>query len=220
MHNAAVIRIGGQAGPCDHAKAFTLFTAAAERGLRDSQFNLAILHERGLGTTADKAEAYLLVPPRRPPGRRRRRGARRHAGQVTRRPPNAPASTRSLPPGRRSPATTAPMSWRSPIPPGRNRTPPCSLSSAAVPLSRRQPAADDLVAEAQQLLARARLQCRHARRQAGQPHRRRAPPVPAAVGPRGDGRGHARGAGRDARHRPADFRPLVLRRATGQIAAP
>ena len=43
----------------DYARAFALFTAAAERGLRDSQFNLAILYERGLGTGADKAEAYF-----------------------------------------------------------------------------------------------------------------------------------------------------------------
>ena len=59
MHNAAVLIVSGQPKTADHAKAFTLFSGAAERGLRDSQFNLAILYERGLGTTASKAEAYF-----------------------------------------------------------------------------------------------------------------------------------------------------------------
>jgi localization factor PodJL len=35
-----------------------LFRQAAERGVRDSQFNLAILHARGLGVPQDLVEAY------------------------------------------------------------------------------------------------------------------------------------------------------------------
>ena len=34
------------------------FTEAAERGLADSQFNLAVLHENGLGVAKDDKEAY------------------------------------------------------------------------------------------------------------------------------------------------------------------
>jgi len=34
------------------------FTEAAERGLPDSQFNLAVLHENGLGVAKDDKEAY------------------------------------------------------------------------------------------------------------------------------------------------------------------
>jgi localization factor PodJL len=59
MYNAAVILVSDPARKGDHPKAFSLFSAAAERGLRDSQFNLAILHERGMGTKKDKAEAVF-----------------------------------------------------------------------------------------------------------------------------------------------------------------
>ena len=42
----------------DLEKASALFRKAAERGVRDSQFNLAILHARGLGVPQDLVEAY------------------------------------------------------------------------------------------------------------------------------------------------------------------
>jgi localization factor PodJL len=120
MHNAAVISIGGQAGPADHGRALALFSAAAERGLRDSQFNLAILHERGLGTREDKAEAvfwYRLAALQGDSDAAERAAAlsRPWALKCSR------VLRRACPPGRRSPATTPPMSWRSSILPGRNR---------------------------------------------------------------------------------------------------
>ena len=59
MHNAAVLLSSEQAGKPVYDRAFTLFTSAAKHGLRDSQFNLAVFHERGLGTKADPAEAYF-----------------------------------------------------------------------------------------------------------------------------------------------------------------
>ena len=59
MHNAAVIAAGNQAGTPNYDKAFRWFKAAAERGLHDSQFNLAVLYERGLGTRVDTKEAFF-----------------------------------------------------------------------------------------------------------------------------------------------------------------
>ena len=59
MHNAAVIAAGDKAGPPISSRAFRWFKAAAERGFSDSQFNLAILYERGLGTVASMADAYV-----------------------------------------------------------------------------------------------------------------------------------------------------------------
>ncbi|MFN4141825.1 MAG: hypothetical protein ACK4HL_08265, partial [Aestuariivirga sp.] len=59
MHNAAVIAAGTLLGTPNYDKAFRLFKEAAEYGLHDSQFNLAVLYERGLGTGIDAAEAWL-----------------------------------------------------------------------------------------------------------------------------------------------------------------
>jgi localization factor PodJL len=59
MHNAAVIAAGNDAGKPDYAKAFKYFSLAAEHGLKDSQFNLAILFERGLGVQAKPSEALF-----------------------------------------------------------------------------------------------------------------------------------------------------------------
>jgi localization factor PodJL len=58
MHNLAVLiaRKDG-AGP-DYATAATWFREAAERGLADSQYNLGVLCETGLGVPKDVAEAY------------------------------------------------------------------------------------------------------------------------------------------------------------------
>jgi localization factor PodJL len=46
-------------GTPNYDKAFRWFSKAAERGLKDSQFNLAVLYERGLGTKTDRAEALF-----------------------------------------------------------------------------------------------------------------------------------------------------------------
>jgi localization factor PodJL len=59
MHNAAVIAASNEAGKPDYDKAFRWFKAAAEHGLQDSQFNLAVLYQRGLGTQANPQEAYF-----------------------------------------------------------------------------------------------------------------------------------------------------------------
>ena len=60
----------------DLEKASGLFRQAAERGVRDSQFNLAILHARGLGVPQDLVEAYKWFADR---GELRRRGIRQAA---------------------------------------------------------------------------------------------------------------------------------------------
>ena len=42
-----------------NAKAATWFRRAAEFGLVDSQFNLGIMYDQGIGVTADKSEAFF-----------------------------------------------------------------------------------------------------------------------------------------------------------------
>jgi localization factor PodJL len=56
MHNLAVLAAG--AGTPDYTKAALWFTAAAEHGLGDSHFNLAILYQHGLGVEKNEAQAY------------------------------------------------------------------------------------------------------------------------------------------------------------------
>jgi localization factor PodJL len=58
MHNLAVLTIGQEPRPGDYATAARWFTAAANRGLVDSQFNLGLLCEDGLGVARDLAAAY------------------------------------------------------------------------------------------------------------------------------------------------------------------
>lgn len=59
MHNLAVIAAGTQNGQTpDYPTAIQWFTAAAERGLADSQFNLGVLYENGLGIGRDQVAAY------------------------------------------------------------------------------------------------------------------------------------------------------------------
>ena len=53
MHNLAVLYAEGAGGEPDLEQAAELFRQAAEHGVRDSQFNLAILHARGLGVPQD-----------------------------------------------------------------------------------------------------------------------------------------------------------------------
>lgn len=59
MHNLAVLIAEGAAGKPDYASAAQWFRAAAEHGVRDSQYNFAILNARGLGTAQDMVQSYL-----------------------------------------------------------------------------------------------------------------------------------------------------------------
>jgi localization factor PodJL len=58
MHNLAVLRIDASSRR-DYAQAASWFRKAAERGLKDSQFNLAVLHERGLGVPRNPENAVF-----------------------------------------------------------------------------------------------------------------------------------------------------------------
>jgi len=58
MHNLAVLAAGAQSGGPDYRTAATWFQTAAEHGLADSQFNLGVLLENGLGVEKNLAQAY------------------------------------------------------------------------------------------------------------------------------------------------------------------
>ena len=59
MHNLATLYAAGTAtGDADYQRAFPLFEQAAELGLVDSQFNLAVLLVNGLGAKQNLSEAY------------------------------------------------------------------------------------------------------------------------------------------------------------------
>jgi localization factor PodJL len=58
MHNLAVLKTDAS-GQRDYVLAASWFRKAAERGLRDSQFNLAVLHEQGLGVPKNPADAVF-----------------------------------------------------------------------------------------------------------------------------------------------------------------
>jgi localization factor PodJL len=60
MHNLAVMlaESGAAGGKPDYTSAATWFRKAAEYGVRDSQYNLAVLQARGLGVTQDLNQAY------------------------------------------------------------------------------------------------------------------------------------------------------------------
>jgi TPR repeat protein len=57
MHNLAVLSIAGGKS-ANYLTAAKWFAKAAEHGLRDSQYNLGILYEHGLGVAKNPAEAY------------------------------------------------------------------------------------------------------------------------------------------------------------------
>lgn len=57
MHNLAVLASGSSGSP-DYSEAVTWFTKAAEHNLPDSQFNLAVLYQNGLGVETDIKAAY------------------------------------------------------------------------------------------------------------------------------------------------------------------
>lgn len=56
IHNLAVLHVS-RAKP-DYAQAAKLFSESAAHGLSDSQYNLAMLYESGLGVPRDLKEAY------------------------------------------------------------------------------------------------------------------------------------------------------------------
>lgn len=58
MHNLAVLKIDAS-GRRDYEQAASWFRKAAERGLKDSQFNLAVLHEQGLGVPRNPENAVF-----------------------------------------------------------------------------------------------------------------------------------------------------------------
>ena len=57
MHNLAVLLASRSPKP-DYKSAARWFTAAADYGLGDSQFNLAVLYENGMGVEKDQQQAY------------------------------------------------------------------------------------------------------------------------------------------------------------------
>lgn len=57
MHNLAVLAAGNETAP-DYKTALNWFLSAAEHGLADSQFNLGVLYEHGLGVAVDRIAAY------------------------------------------------------------------------------------------------------------------------------------------------------------------
>lgn len=60
MHNLAVMLAeGGEGGKPDYAGASEWFRKAGELGVRDSQFNLAILYARGLGVNQSLVQSYV-----------------------------------------------------------------------------------------------------------------------------------------------------------------
>ena len=58
MHNLAVMMSEGVDGAPDHGKAFEWFLAAANCGVKDSQYNLGVIYARGLGPAQDLVESY------------------------------------------------------------------------------------------------------------------------------------------------------------------
>src|SRR3712207_652978 len=59
MHNLAVLLAeGGPDGKPDYAAAAEQFRKAAEHGIKDSQFNLAVLLARGLGVSQNLGRSY------------------------------------------------------------------------------------------------------------------------------------------------------------------
>ncbi len=58
MHNLGVL-LSAQDTPQDYEEAARWFMSAAAAGLTDSQFNLALLYERGLGLEQDNRKAYF-----------------------------------------------------------------------------------------------------------------------------------------------------------------
>ncbi len=61
MHNLAVLSANQSDKSPDYATAAHWFEEAAKHGLADSQFNLAVLYENGLGVTRDMKQAFMWL---------------------------------------------------------------------------------------------------------------------------------------------------------------
>ncbi|MEL7481730.1 MAG: SEL1-like repeat protein [Pseudomonadota bacterium] len=59
MHDLAVYQTNGEGGPQSYANAAAWYRKAAEFGVVDSQFNLAVFYQDGLGISPDLAEALF-----------------------------------------------------------------------------------------------------------------------------------------------------------------
>ncbi len=58
MHNLAVLAAEGNDGKADYYAASRWFRMAADRNVRDSQYNLGVLYARGAGVEKNFAESY------------------------------------------------------------------------------------------------------------------------------------------------------------------
>ncbi len=61
MHNLAVLAANQSDQSPDYTTAAQWFEQAAQRGLPDSQFNLAVLYENGLGVKRDPSRAFMWL---------------------------------------------------------------------------------------------------------------------------------------------------------------
>jgi localization factor PodJL len=111
MHNLAVLSVSG--GRSDYATAAKWFTLAADFGLADSQVNLAILYQNGLGVPQDLTRAYKWLALA---GRGGDREAAARMAQVKSR----------LSPGELEAADAMIAAWRA-------RVPDAAVNEAAIP---------------------------------------------------------------------------------------
>jgi localization factor PodJL len=91
MHNLGVL-LSAHELPQDYSEAAVWFARAAQAGLPDSQYNLALLYERGLGVEQDLSRAYLWY---RAAGRGGDKEAARQAERLKRALPAGEAGTQA-----------------------------------------------------------------------------------------------------------------------------
>jgi localization factor PodJL len=91
MHNLGVL-LSARESPQDYGEAAVWFARAAQAGLTDSQYNLALLYERGLGVEQDLSRAYLWY---RAAGRGGDKEAARQAERLKRTLPAGEAGTQA-----------------------------------------------------------------------------------------------------------------------------
>ncbi len=89
MHNLGVL-LSAHASPQDYREAALWFSQAAEAGFADSQYNLALLYERGLGLEQDLSRAYYWYEAAAKAGDKE---ATRAAGRLRRTLPSADAAS-------------------------------------------------------------------------------------------------------------------------------
>jgi len=81
QHNLGVLYTLGYGVPLDHQKAFSWFNQAAKKGLKESQFNMAIALQGGLGTRKDMIVSYKFYILSAAQGMRDAATARDHLAQ-------------------------------------------------------------------------------------------------------------------------------------------